>query len=97
MLIFSTSFVDKKINMVKTNLLAPPGFCGLFGYLGPFLGRHPGGPSLTAHAPQRHGCGVLAVLGGGSFAYLACGDPTDHNGGTDYVGGAPFAFRPLGE
>jgi hypothetical protein len=36
----------------------------LFGDLFPLAGRHPSRPRLAAHAPERHGGGVLAGLRG---------------------------------
>jgi hypothetical protein len=65
---------------------------GLLGNLRPFLGRHPGSPRLTAHTPQRHGGGVLAVIRS-QVLNLASGYPADHDGVADGVGGTFFAFR----
>src|SRR5439155_26928559 len=50
---------------------------------------------LSAHAAQRHGGGVLAVVRG-KVVNLAGRDLADHDGGPDHVGGALFAFRSSG-
>jgi hypothetical protein len=60
--------------------------------LRPLLGRHPSRPRLAPHAPQRHGGGVLATLGG-CILNLAGRDPHDVDRVADYIGGALLAFR----
>jgi hypothetical protein len=60
-----------------------------------FLAVMPAAPRLSAHAPQRHGGGVLAVLGS-DILDLACRDLRDHNRVTGSVGWSLFAFGPLG-
>src|ERR1700738_1882834 len=50
-------------------------------------------PRLPAHAPQRHGGGVLAVLDNRRILNLSGGNPADYDGGADYVGGSLLALR----
>src|SRR6266568_6172683 len=73
----------------------PTLFGRLLSYFFPLLGRHPRSPRLAAHAPQRHGGGVLAVLGG-DVLDLAGGDLGDHDGVADGVGRALLALRASG-
>ena len=42
--------------------LLPPFFAAAFLAIRPLFGRHPGRARLAAHAPQRHGGGILAIL-----------------------------------
>src|ERR1700741_5110684 len=84
--------VGEFIARFDSGLFAPSGFCSLAGNFLPSLGRHAFGPRLAAHAAQRHGGGVLAVLGG-DVLDLACGDSGDHDGVADGVGRALLAFR----
>src|SRR5207237_15452 len=95
MLIFSTSFVAEKINMVKGRLLPPSGFRGLFGDLGPLFGRHACCSRPAAHAPQRHRGGVLAVLGRDALD-LAGRNLGNHDGVADGIGGTLLAFGTSG-
>jgi len=48
----------------------------------------------VAARPVRLGCGVLTLRFRGSrpILNLACGDPADHDGGTDHIGGTLLAF-----
>jgi hypothetical protein len=72
--------------------IPPAGFCRLFCYLFPSLGRH---PCLPAHPAESRGGRILNVLRGQIFdlagSYLA-----DHDGSTDYVGWAFFTFWSFG-
>jgi hypothetical protein len=45
--------------------------------------------------PMRPSGGVFAVLGNRRFLNLSGGNPADHDGGADYVGGSLLAFRGL--
>src|SRR5260370_41854426 len=78
-----------------TRLVAPPLRGRLLGDPRPLLGRHPLRPRLPAHAPQRHGGGVLALIRG-QVVNLASRDLADHDGGSDYVSGSFLALRSSG-
>ena len=67
----------------------------LLGNIFSHLSRHSRCPRFATHAPQRHGGGVLAVLGG-QVLDLAGGDTGDHDGIADGVGGPLLAFRASG-
>jgi len=71
-------------------------FGRLLSYFFPLLGRHPRSPRLAAHAPQRHGGGVLAVIRG-QVVNLAGRDLGDHDGVADVVGWPLLAFRASGQ
>jgi hypothetical protein len=87
----------KKLKRAKSfNLSLPPFRRRLLSDFRPPLGRHTLRPRLATHAPQRHGSRVLALLGRGRLVYLARGNPADHDGGTDHVGGALLAFGASG-
>lgn len=86
---------DDKADDEGNLALRPASSGGFLGYLFPFLGCHPGRPRLAAHTPQRHGGGVLAVLGG-DVLNLTGGDLGDHDGVADSVGWPLFAFRASG-
>src|SRR5258708_1744793 len=76
----------------QTQLTPRTLFSGLLGNLRPLLCREAFGPRLAAHAPQRHGGGVLAIIRG-DVLDLAGRDPADQDGVADGVGGTLF---PLG-
>jgi hypothetical protein len=78
--------------MSNDGLAFPPAFRGVAGNLFALLGGHSSRPRLTAHTPQRHGGGVLAVIRH-LVLDLAGGDSRDHDGALVGVGGALFAFR----
>ena len=56
--------------------LFPSSLSRLLRDLRPFLGRHTCRPRLAAHAPQRHGGGILAVIRG-QILDLATGEIED--------------------
>jgi hypothetical protein len=76
-------------------LLTPSPLRGLLSYFLAPLGRHAFSPCLTAHPAQRHGGGVLAVLGE-RFLDLARRDPHDMDGVANHVGRTLLAFRACG-
>ncbi len=76
-------------------LLLPPAFCRFFCNFLAALGAQSLGPRLAAHAPQRHGGGVLAVLGG-DILDLAGRDLGDQDGVADGVAGRLSPLGPLG-
>src|ERR1700732_2091512 len=77
-------------------LFLPTTCGGLLGNLFPPLGAHAFRPGLPAHAPKRHGGGVLAVLGRSWFADFPRRYLADHDGSADHAGGALLAFRTTG-
>jgi hypothetical protein len=73
-------------------LTLPPALSRLFGNLFPTLGGQALSSSLPALPAQRDRTGVFPIIWRGAFLNLACCDLADHDGGSDYVGWALFAF-----
>src|ERR1017187_1167715 len=76
-------------------LALPPRRSSLLGNLRPMFLSKARSASLSAHAPKRHGGGVLAVIRGHVFD-LAHRDLGDHDGAGVHVGGALFALWASG-
>src|SRR5258708_23971148 len=71
-----------------------PAFCGsLFCYVFPTVSGKALSARLAALAAKRNRSRVFPVIRWGAFLDLASGNPADHDGGTDHVGGALLAFR----
>jgi hypothetical protein len=81
----------------KSWLLSPSLLCGLFRYFFPSLSGHACRPRLPALTAKFHRRWVFPVIRRWCrFVDLACGNPADHDGGTDHVSGALLAFRASG-
>src|SRR5260370_41789153 len=71
-----------------------PAFCGsLFCYVFPTLSGKALSARLAALAAKRNRSRVFPVIRRGAFLDLASGNPADHDGGTDHVGGALLPLR----
>src|SRR5262245_56267318 len=79
MFIFPSSFVEEKMNTVKWLFSSPSCLGCLFGNFLAFLRREFLSPRLPAHAPERHGGGVFAVVRG-HVLDLPRRDLGDHDG-----------------